>query len=134
MSRRAHSGTNTTQSVIILAAIAALAGIGWLLLGQSKEQFSGVTELNVRDYLDSANSLSGNVYQVTGTIDELLKWSPTEGRLFSVLVGEGRDRDPLAVLVPAEFADQNIQQGQEFTLKVRVGKGGVLIAEDVVKI
>ncbi|CAN5320572.1 hypothetical protein BH23VER1_BH23VER1_31530 [soil metagenome] len=134
MARRAHSGTNSTQIALILVAIIAVAAIAWLVAGRSANPLSGVTELDLQDYLNSANSLSGNVYKVEGTVDELLKWTPGDGRLFSVLVGTGRDRDPLPILIPPEFADRNVQQGQAFLFKVRVGKGGVLTAEDLIKI
>ena len=88
--------------------------------------------MDVAAYLDNANSLRGNVYKVSGTVDAALAWSPADGRLFSVVADGGTDMLPL--LVPPEFNHINVQKGQRFSFKIEVGDKGILKAEDMRKL
>ena len=44
------------------------------------------------------------------------------------------DGSPVGLKVPASFSDQNIQAGQSFAFKVRVGRHGILIVEALKKV
>ena len=59
----------------------------WITLS---DPYRTLTPIDVGTYLDNANSLRGNVYKLTGTIDSELAWSPGQGRLFSVLADGGK--------------------------------------------
>jgi hypothetical protein len=133
MPRRANSGVPPQTIAIGVVALVALALVGWRVIGRRDDPFAGVTPLDAADYLTNAKSLMGNVYTVRGTVSEQLRWTPQDGRLFSVLVGTPGDESPLAIKVPQEFSSQNIQTGQEFVFKVEVGRGGVLIARGLQK-
>jgi len=130
MARRASS---SSHPLWILAAVALLLGAvagGYLMYGRSSDPFRTMTALPAQDYLENANSLRGNVYKLDGTVSKLLQYSPTDGRLFSVEVGSG---DVLAVLVPPQFNQVNIERGQHFLFKIEVGDKGILRAQDVKK-
>jgi hypothetical protein len=83
--------------------------------------------------MENADSLRGNVYKLTGTIDSELAWSPTQGRLFSVLA-DGSKTDVLPLLIPPELDRVNIQKDQKFYFKIVVGDKGILTASDLKKI
>ena len=90
--------------------------------------FHGLTHLDVQDYLENSKSLQGNVYKIEGRVEDQLGWS-RDGRVLMV-VSQG---NPVGVKVPAAFSDQNIQAGQSFAFKVRVGQHGVLVVEALKK-
>ncbi len=133
MPRRASSRTHPVWLVVALVLLAgALAGGAYLWISLS-DPYRTLTPIDVTTYLDSANSLRGNVYKLTGTIDSQLTWSPTQGRLFAVLV-DGGNNDVLPVVIPPEFDHINIQKDQRFSFKIQVGDKGILTASDMRKI
>lgn len=136
MARRAKSGIKLTHIILALIALVAIAGGGWVALNHSNDEFAGVTHLDVRDYYENANSLRGNVYKFTGTVDKLIKWSPDEGRLFSIIAKneEGDVSDPVGVLIPEAFSGENLQRGDEFIFQIEVGREGILIVQDMLKV
>jgi len=97
------------------------------------DPYRTLAPIDVSTYLDDANSLRGNVYKLTGTIDTQLAWSPTQGRLFSVLA-DGGNNDVLPLLIPPEFDHINVQKDQRFSFKIEVGDKGILKASDMRKI
>ncbi|WP_075089322.1 hypothetical protein [Verrucomicrobium spinosum] len=101
----------------------------------SGASFNGTAQLSVREYMENSNALSGNTYQIEGTIEERLdNWRSAEGRLFSVLVEDSSDTSPLPVLVPQRLNSTNIQRGQRFKFKVTVqAESGVLEVEELTK-
>ena len=132
MSRRKRQ---SKEQWIVTIAILALFGIGAYflsdrLLRSGGDEFGGVKELDVDEYLENANSLLGNTYVITGVVDDLLRWTPDSGRLFSIKC----DGEPMAVLVPREFSGQSIDPGEEFKLRVEVRKGGTLVTRAIKKI
>ncbi|TLD70663.1 hypothetical protein FEM03_10115 [Phragmitibacter flavus] len=137
MARRAKTTLSPLQLGGILAAIAIVAIGGFALLrdGGTATNFTGTTELDLRDYLDNSNALSNNTYRIQGTVDERLdNWSSSQGRLFSVLAEEGNRQSPLPVLVPSKFNSTNIQRGQRFSFKVTVQAGtGILEVIELTK-
>ncbi len=133
MPRRASSRTHPVWLVVALVLLAgALAGGVYLWISLS-DPYRTLTPIDVATYLDSADSLRGNVYKLTGTIDSQLAWSPTQGRLFAVLA-DGGANDVLPLVIPPEFNSVNIQKDQRFSFKIQVGDKGILTASDLKKI
>ena len=97
------------------------------------DPYRTLTAIDVPTYMENADSLRGNVYKLTGTIDSELAWSPTQGRLFSVLA-DGSKTDVLPLLIPPELDRVNIQKDQKFDFKIVVGDKGILTASDLKKI
>jgi flagellar basal body-associated protein FliL len=124
MVRRASSSTNPwSVAVVILLVVAAMVG-GWVFYKNVSDPYRTLTPLDVSAYLDSADSLRGNVYKLTGTVATQLAWAPREGRLYSVEVNDRNDI--LALLIPATFNSLNIQKGQHYFFKIEVGEKGIL--------
>ena len=133
MPRRASSRTNPVWLVVVLVLIAgALTGGAYLWMTVS-DPYRTLTPIDVESYMDNANSLRGNVYKLTGTIDSELAWSPTDGRLYSVIADSNKD-DVLPLLIPPELNHVNIQKDQRFDFKIEVGDKGILKASDMRKI
>ncbi|MCC6354050.1 MAG: hypothetical protein IT577_09205 [Verrucomicrobiae bacterium] len=133
MARRASSRINPGWWIAaLLLCVIAIAG-GRYLFDFFGDPYRTLQPLDMRVYMENANSLRGNVYKARGTIEKSLGWHPAKGRMFSVRVdGEGGPA-PLPVLVPASLNHINIQQGQQFNLRVEVGGGGVVIVQDMRK-
>ncbi len=133
MARRARKGIDTGVLVGIIAAVLAVGGFGYFALHRGKDPMAGTTPLNVRDYMENANSLSGNVYSVTGKIEEKPHWTPDKGQLVVVSVEGDSGAELIPVLIPSEFNGENVSRGDQFTLKVEVGAKGRLIARALSK-
>ncbi len=132
MARRASSSVHPIWIIAcVILLFAAIAG-GWLLYRNVSDPYRTLTPLDVPAYLENANSLRGNVYKISVTVDTQLAWSPTVGRLYSVLI-DGKS-DVLPVLIPARFNQLNIQKGQRYFFKIEVGDKGILRAQDVRKV
>jgi hypothetical protein len=110
-----------------LLIIAAVGG-GYLIHSRA-DPFRTVTPLPVKEYLENSSSLRGNVYKLDAKIDKTIEVSRTAGRLYSVESGG----DMLAVLVPPEFNQINIERGQNFIFKLEVAEKGVLRVQEVRK-
>ncbi len=112
--------------VLLLGAI----GGGYLLFKGASDPYRTMTGFPVGEYLENSNALRGNVYKLDATISKALDWSPTVGRLFSVDVGA----DVVPILVPPQFNAVNIERGQRYFFKIKVGDKGILEAQDVKKV
>jgi len=133
MPRRASSRTNPVWLVVALIILAgALAGGAYLWMSVG-DPYRTLAPIDIPTYLDNANSLRGNVYKFTGTIDSELAWSPDGGRLFSVLA-DGSKTDVIPLLIPPQLNYINIQKDQRFNFKIEVGDKGILTASDLRKI
>jgi hypothetical protein len=131
MARRASSSFNPLLLVgLLVLLVAALAG-GWFLYSRVSDPFRTLTPLDVPAYLDNANSLRGNVYKITATVQTQLAWS-TSGRLYSVETENGGNLLP--VLIPAQFNEMNIQKGQRYYLQIKVEDKGILKAQGIRKV
>jgi hypothetical protein len=133
MPRRASSKTNPLWLVVALVIVAGALGGGAYLWMSLNDPYRTLTPIDIPTYLDNANSLRGNVYKLSGTIDTELAWSPTGGRLFSVLA-DGSKTDVVPLLVPPELNYVNIQKDQRYFFKIEVGDKGILTASDLRKI
>ena len=133
MPRRASSRTRPVSLVVAFLLLACALGGGAYLWTVLSDPYRTLAPIDVPAYLDNSNSLRGNVYKLTGTIDSELAWSPTQGRLFSV-VADSDKTDVLPLLIPAELNAINIQKDQRFFFKIEVGDKGILTASDMRKI
>jgi hypothetical protein len=138
MPRRASSGISPQQIIGLAAAVIIIAVVGFLFVktlskGNDTTSSKRATELNVSEYLENANSLRGNVYSVTGIVEDQLKWTPNNGRLFSVEAEHGDNNTPLPIHVPQDFSKTNIDRGSQFRFIVEVGRDGTLVAESIEK-
>lgn len=128
MPRRASSSFHPlwllAAAVLLIGAIAG----GFALHSQS-DPFRAIAPLPVQDYLENSNSLRGNIYKLDATIAKSIDWSASGGRLFAVeAAGE-----VLAVLVPPQFGQVNIERGQRYLMKLEVVDKGVLRVQEVRK-
>lgn len=143
MPRRASSGVNKGQFVGIAVAILGFFVIAALLIkliagdfiggggsGPKKSSLGNATPLSLSSYRDNANSLRGNVYQIDGKIEEMLRWSES-ARLISFEASDGGTKIPVPVLVPADFRNVNLERGSELRMVVRVDREGTLVAESI---
>ena len=126
MARRASSSAHPVWLFALLLLTGVLGGGGYWVITQLGDPFRTVAAFPVGAYLESSNSLRGNVYRIEGTVANQLGWAPTAGRLYSVDV-EGSS-DVLPVLIPGKFNAVNLQKGQRFLFEVEVGDKGILRA------
>ncbi|QIF03398.1 hypothetical protein [Roseimicrobium sp. ORNL1] len=137
MARRAKSQFTPLHLVAVLAGVGLLAFIGFKVLQGTGAStgFADTSELDLREYMENSNALSNNTYRIEGTIEDRLdNWRSTQGRLFSVLLDDGKERAAVGVVVPEKFNSTNIQRGQRFKFKVTVQSGtGVLEVVDLTK-
>src|SRR6478736_1971690 len=100
MPRRAKTGLQTFHYIGIAAFIGVVALGGFLLTGHKSDVgYSGATDLNVTEFLQNSSALSNNTYRFEGVIGERLdNWRAGEGRLFSVLIEENGQSNPVPVL------------------------------------
>jgi len=138
MARRASTGISAGHIIGIAAAIIGFFVMAFLLFrivsdggGGSGGGYSSAVPLSVSEYLKNANSLRGNVYRVSGKIEERLKWTPDRGRLVSLDIEDGATSSPIPVLIPEEFSHVNIDRGATMGFVVKVGRDGLLVAEAV---
>ena len=131
MARRGKSSRLTLGIIIALLLILAAFIGSRLFVTASSDSFRTVSSLNVRTYLENANSLRGNVYKIEGEVMNSLGWSPTQGRLIAVGVENGKDVVP--VLVTPNFNHINIQKGQRFIFLLEVDNKGILRTKDMTK-
>lgn len=131
MARRGR-GSRLTWGIIVavLLVLAAFIGSRFFVTATS-EPFRTVSTLDVKSYLENANSLRGNVYKMEGEVVNSLAWSATRGRLVAIKVEKGDDVVP--VLVTTNFNHINIQKGQRFIFLLEVDDKGILRTKDMTK-
>lgn len=119
----------------VIVGVLVVIGGGYYLFSKVSDPYRTITPLDVEVYLENANSLRGNVYKLTGTVDDQLAYQRGGGRLFSIEVDSrsASTRDIVPLLVPPEFNDVNIQRGQRYLFKIEVGEKGILAATDIRK-
>jgi hypothetical protein len=128
MARRASSPTHPLWLIVAAVLILGAVGGGFLIHSRS-DPFRTVTALPVKDYLENSSSLRGNVYKLSATVAKTIEVSHSAGRLFAVDSGGNM----LAVLVPPEFNQINIERGQNFVFKLEVAEKGILRVQQVRK-
>jgi hypothetical protein len=128
MARRASSSAHPAWLLVAALLVAAAIGGGFFIHSRS-DPFRTVAALPVADYLENSNSLRGNVYKLEATVGKSIDWSASSGRLFAVEAGP----EVLAVLVPPQFNQINIERGQKFIFKLEVADKGILRVQEVKK-
>jgi hypothetical protein len=128
---RRSSRTGLTIGIIAAVVLIAAAFIGSrLFVSASSQPFRTVSPLDVKTYLENANSLRGNVYKIEGEVVNSLGWSPSKGRLIAV---EVENNEVVPVLVTTDFSHINIQKGQRFIFLLEVDDKGILRTKDMTK-
>ena len=134
MPRRASSGLNPGLLIGIIAAIAvAFFGGKMVMGGKSTKSISGTT-LEMSDFTQNANALRGNQYVVEGRIDEKLRWTPDRGQVIALAVDEGSETEFIAIEIPADLSNVNIEREQSYAFKVRFRQGGIAVAEEITRL
>ncbi|MGB8355557.1 MAG: hypothetical protein WCD79_16785 [Chthoniobacteraceae bacterium] len=134
MARRASSSSNPIWIIIVIVVFLAFLGGGFYFYNTVSDPYRTLTPLDTQSYLANSNSLRGNTYKLSATIDNSLSWSPSVGRLFSVDVDGGNGNDVLPLLIPPEFNQINIQKGQKFYFEIEVGDKGLLRVKGIKKV
>jgi len=133
MARRAHQQASPSLWLVTAIGLIVLTGAGAFFLQKDDNPYRTVEVLKPADYLENANSLRGNTYQVEGVISSSLGSSPEKGRLFSLKVSHADREWPLPILVPRDYRELNLQKGQRYRLKVKVNDDGLLEVEEMSK-
>jgi hypothetical protein len=123
--------TGLTVGIIAAVLLIVAAFIGSrLFVSSSSQPFRTISLLDVKTYLENANSLRGNVYKIEGEVINSLGWSPSKGRLIAVEVD---NNEVVPVLVTTDFSHINIQKGQRFIFLLEVDDKGILRTKDMTK-
>lgn len=133
MVRRAHRKNNPALWAVLAVVFLCLGGLGAFFSHKDGNPYRAVEVLRPGDYLENANSLKGNIYQLDGVIASSLGSNPGQGRLFSLRANYGDKEWPIPVLVPPGYREINLQKGQHYRFKVRVNEDGILQVEDMTK-
>ena len=133
MARRAHRTSTPAVGLGVVALFLLLGALGAFIFQKGSDPYRTVELLKPQDYLENANSLRGNVYQLEGVIANSLGSTPEKGRLFSLRITHGEEEWPLPVLVPPDYRNMNLQKGQRYRIKVKVNQGGLLEIEEMTK-
>ena len=129
MGRRASSSINTAAIVGIIAAIAILVGLGFLLFNRKGEAFSDLAPLQVTEAMENGNSLRGNEYRVEGKL--IARWPRDTGAVVELLVEQPGATEHFPIVVPSGISQVNFEREQRYAFKIKFGEGGVAIATDV---
>lgn len=120
----------TPKWFVLLGAGALIIFISTLVFtGGEKGTVRTMDVLDLPSYVESSNSLRGNVYQLNGVVSESLAWSQAKGRLIAVEV----DDYIVPVFIAPEFNNVNIQKQQKLVFVVEVDQKGILRAKKVSK-
>jgi hypothetical protein len=135
MPRRASAPIHPLHIAVVLLLVAAAIAGGWIVAGQVGDPYRTIPSLDVKAYLDNANSLRGNIYKIKGGIANQLRWNPDGRRLFSVEIDEGKNVEGSLVplLVTPDLKGVNIQKGQKYYFQVEVIEGGLLQTRTMTK-
>ena len=136
MSRRSRTSnqkkSNLAVYIIIAIAVIAALVIGKLILDKRAEHFSDLNELSVSDLKDGGTSLSGNIYKITGEINERRNLDGDRGLLLSVVSTAGEKKStPIPVFVPKDVEKINLERNHGYTFKVKIDRAGLPVALDI---
>ena len=83
----------------------------------------------MQEFLENGNSLRGNEYVVSGTVDQ--RWPRDNGQLVSLLVDDSEDL--IGIEIPSSFDGINIERLQKLTFKVKFREGGIPVATEIAR-
>lgn len=121
MARRASSRSNPLVTVGILALLVLILGGGFFFLNRKPGGFSDPS-LPLDAFLNSANSLRGNTYSVTGTVNSIRPRG--SGKFVHLRIEEGGTQH-VFVIVPDDLGSINIEREQEYSFQVVIEDGGI---------
>ena len=126
MPRRSRSTLPVGKILVGVAAVVALMVGGFSFLSPTRS-LRTTSSFPLRDYLENADSLRGNTYQIEATVSQTLAYAPASGRLVSVEAGGG---DLLPILIPKSIST-NVERGQKLVFQVTVEDKGLVTAIDI---
>lgn len=130
MARRAKKSA-LPLPVLLLSLFGILLLVAVIsFFGSRAKPYRTTNQLDPQAYLESSNSLRGNVYKLEAEVLNALALSPSEGRLISIRPDSGQ---VLPLLVPNSLNHLNLQKGQRFVFLVEVDPRGLLQARDLTK-
>ena len=133
MSRKANRSVPLSWILGLVVFVLVAGGGIYYLRGFLSDPYRGIPELPVAQYVDNSLSFQGNTYKVTGRVENQLGWSDKVGRLISFESEPDGKLFHVAILLPSDLNDVNVQKGQNFEIKVRVGDKGLLQAVQIRK-
>ena len=80
--------------------------------------------------MSNGNSLSGNVYKLTGIVTNKERYTSDNGQIISIEVDDNGQPVDLGVYVPVELYGTNLDRGDEITSRVEVRTGGILALQE----
>ena len=120
--------------VVALVLLVVFAGGGiYFIRSFLSDPYRGIPELPVGQYVENSLSFRGNIYKVTGRVENQLGWSDNAGRLFSFESEVDGKPFHVGILLPPKLSGVNVQKGQSFEIKVEVVDKGLLQAEQIRK-
>lgn len=131
MARRARKGVENTQIIIIAAIVLAIGGAAVLVASRSSDKFAALTPLPLGEYMSHANSLSGNVYKMSGVITGKARYTENNGQIIIVELEDGGQMIDVGVYVPVELYGTNLDRGDAITARVEVRGGGILALQEI---
>ncbi len=131
MARRARKGVENTQIIIIAVIVLAIGGAAVLVANRSSDKFAGLTPLPLGEYTEHANSLSGNVYKLSGKIIKKERYTPNNGQMIIVELEDGGQMIDVGVYVPVELYGTNLKRGDEIIGRVEVRSFGILALQEI---
>lgn len=131
MARRASSKIHPGIIIGVLAFIVGAVLVGRWMGSQKTTAFPAGKELNIEQFLENGNMLSGNEYTLQGEIDEKLQWTSTRGQLVSVRVNTPGGDEFIGIEIPQEFNKLNIDTKQKYHFRVKFRRGGIAVATGI---
>lgn len=122
MARRASQNSSNSTILLILVAVAVVAGLGFFLMNRKPVGFDSPS-LPVDSFLDNANALRGNVYSVEGRVHSIV--SRDSGKFIHLAVDDSGREKHVFVVVPSDLQATNIEREQSYGFQVTIQKGGI---------
>lgn len=127
MARRASSGVNIKAVLIGVGILTLILGIGYFVLNR-RDGFTA-PELNFVEYEDSSRSLSGNQYQVSGTL--IHRHVESSGQIVVLDLGDKTNSQPLPIIIPQDFQGVNLTPKASYLFLIEFNTSGVAVALEI---
>lgn len=130
MARRASSSINPMIVVWVVVGVVLVVIIGRGMMKSKGTKVEG-NLLQVSELLENGNQLRGGTYTVKGMVDEKLQWTSDRGQLLSVKVETSTGDEFVAIEVPPQLDQVNLDVKQKYVFRVKFRQGGVPVATSV---